>query len=151
MTGQILPTLRYDPQTGEFTDPTRRRKVGWINQDGYISITCGGLTRTAHRWAWFLHYGKWPDLQIDHINGNKTDNRIENLREVDGSTNAQNQRRAMSTNKLGILGVTASRNKFRADITVDGKAIFLGRFGTKEEAQSVYLNAKRQMHRGCTI
>ena len=151
MTDQILHKLTYDPVTGLFTRAYGRKKVGFINSDGYLSISCGGKTRVAHRLAWFIYYGKWPDLQIDHINGDKLDNRIENLREVDGRTNAQNQRRAMSTNKTGILGVTASRNKFRADIYVNSKSIFLGRFETMEEAKFAYINAKRQMHVGCTI
>jgi hypothetical protein len=99
-------------------------------------------------------YGKWPEGEIDHINGNKADNRICNLRDVDRSTNQQNAKKAQSNNKsAGLLGVSLhkSRNKFRAQITYDKKRHHIGYFDTAELAYAAYLSEKRRRHAGCTI
>jgi hypothetical protein len=103
------------------------------------------------RLAWFYTTGAWPKDQIDHIDGNKSNNRFANLREATPSQNTQNQRRAMRTNKLGILGVILARGKFRAQIWFDGKNKFLGYFATAEAAHAAYLAAKRKFHPTCTI
>jgi hypothetical protein len=151
MTNEILQILKYDHETGVFSRPYASKKVGWINSDGYLTIACCKVTRTAHRWAWFLHYGTWPDGQIDHINGDKLDNRIQNLRLASPEINSQNQRRPMSTNKSGFLGVTKFRGKFRANISATGKHQFLGSFDTPQEAHAAYVQAKRELHAGCTL
>lgn len=89
----------------------------------------------AHRVLWAMHTGKWPELTIDHINGDHYDNRIENLREVTQGVNSKNQR-LRSTNTSGQMGVCwATRYKiWTCNIKVDGELIFLGNFKVKEDA-----------------
>ena len=98
-------------------------------------------------------YGTWPENQIDHINGVRHDNRIDNLRDVLQSTNAQNQRKPSATNKCGFLGVNFHKcsNRWIAQIHVQGKKKHLGLFDTPKEAHEAYVTAKRELHEGCTI
>jgi hypothetical protein len=98
-------------------------------------------------------HGEWPKHYIDHINGERSDNRLCNLREATNSQNQQNKKRAMKNSKSGVLGVfwDKERSAFRAEIRLNGKGKFLGRFKTAEEASEVYLAYKRQLHEHCTI
>ena len=92
---QIEKYFLYDPHTGIVTHKvdTRMKTAGNIagkkGSDGYIRIYIGEENFLAHRLGWFLHYGKWPK-ELDHINGVRTDNRIENLRECLRSQNSGN-------------------------------------------------------------
>ena len=107
---------------------------------------------SAHRLAWLYVHGAWPTGQIDHINGDRGDNRISNLRDVTPALNTQNQRRAARSNKSsGLLGVTANRGRWLAQISIGGKSRNLGRYATPEEAHAVYVAAKRVLHAGCTL
>lgn len=152
----IRSKFTYCPETGIIFS-VRGRPVGTLDCDGYlrVSLFIRGKTSTfrAHRLAWLAINGEWPSLDIDHINGIRTDNRIENLRCVDRSTNNENQRRPVTGNSSGFLGVSWSKEKrlWVAQICVKGKNKNLGRYPTPEEAHSVYLKAKRAMHAGCTI
>lgn len=153
--------LSYDPSTGIFTRRigNRQWKVdqvsGCLEPDGYIRITIGQMANRAHRLAWLYTYGEFPKGDIDHINGNRSDNRISNLREVTRAANCQNRR--VSKKGTGFLGVskTLSGKKFKARIskTIDGKLVnfYLGYFDTPQEAYAAYLAKKRQIHEGCTI
>lgn len=149
--------LKYDPETGSLTWKVSRKRAraglpaGCINTHGYWQVRLCGKGYRSHRVAWFLTHGKWPDGEVDHIDGNKLNNALFNLRVVSRSVNGQNQRRAMCRNKLGVLGVSPSRGKFRATISVNGTTVALGRFATLEEANAAYLAAKRQFHEGCTL
>ena len=151
--------LSYDPQTGVFRwivgrPGTRCDAVaGSRKVSGYLSIGFRGKEYLAHRLAWWFATGAWPLGQIDHINGDRSDNRICNLRDVSPQVNLQNRRHAQKNTKSGLLGATwHSRNKaFEAVIRVDGKRRFLGLFKTAEEAHTAYIEAKRQLHSGCTI
>lgn len=148
--------LHYEPTTGIFTWAVSRHKVtsgspaGYL-QKGYVTIETGRKSYRAHRLAWFYTYGVWPSDQIDHINGDRADNRICNLREASNAENMQNQRRSHSNNKLGVLGVHKRHNGFRARITVNKKIIQLGFYKTKELAHEAYLKAKRELHTACMI
>jgi hypothetical protein len=86
-----------------------------------------GSTYLAHRLAWAIYYGEWPTDQIDHANGDATDNRICNLSVVSQSTNAKNKC-IQSSNTSGYTGVYRERNKWRAVITVNSKHIQLGNY-----------------------
>jgi hypothetical protein len=105
----------------------------------------------VHRLAWMYVYGKWPRNDIDHINGNPLDNRIENLRDVTELGNNQNLRRPKKGNISGFLGVAPNHSRWLAKITVSGKQIYLGTYNTPEEAHQAYLAAKRVLHSTCTI
>ena len=120
--------------------------------NGYIYLGVRGRRFLAHRLVWWFAHGAWPESAVDHINGNKTDNRLENLRVVSSAGNAQNQRRATSANKLGVLGVNKTRGgRYVAHICCEGKRSNLGVFETAELAHAAYLNAKRKTHATCTI
>lgn len=151
--------LNYDPLTGEFTWKVRRRSIpadsraGWTKTDkGYLRVTVLDKHYSLHRLAWFISYGIWPKHQIDHINGNRIDNRLCNLRDVPQNVNCQNKMRAARHNKLGVLGVIADpRGSYRATIEIDGRCKTIGRFATVDEASAAYAEAKRKYHAGCTI
>lgn len=106
-----------------------------INGNGYRHGAIFGKTVSAHKAAWALHHGEWPTHGIDHINGDRTDNRIANLRDVPISVNSKNQKRR-SGNTSGITGVSyfARTKKWVAMIKGDGKVRNLGYFATIEDA-----------------
>lgn len=130
----IMQELIYNPQTGEifrlgFGKIGHRTKGYILNTGGYIVFKFYGKAYKAHRVAWFLQTGKWP-IEIDHINGIRSDNRWENLREVTHSENGLNRRVHMNS-KSGEYGIRLEANgKWR--VRVRGKAI--GTFWTKERA-----------------
>lgn len=155
---RLKELLRYDPETGYFTWlVTRSRKAmagqraGSPDTAGYVQIIVEGHPYRAHRLAWFYMHGEWPAVKLDHRNCVRNDNAFSNLREVSDSQNAENQRRARSDNQCGLLGVSPLEGKWAATIQVNGKKIYLGRFATPEEAHSVYLAKKREIHTACTL
>lgn len=150
--------LNYDPATGVFTwkrsrGPKKAGSRAGSLAEGYRIIEIDSQPYKEHRLAWFLTYGCWPAGHIDHINGQKDDNRMSNLRDVSASTNGQNQRRPPSHNTTGLMGVSWSEHfgKYIAQITVQGKKVHLGYFTDPSEAATAYLAAKRKLHEGCTI
>lgn len=154
----VRAQLDYDPETGVFARRIRyhhRRastKAGNRNHDGYVQINLGGRKYQAHRLAWLWVYGEWPDGQVDHLNGDRGDNRLANLRLATPAINSQNKRRPQKNNRSGYLGVhRRPSGTFRAQIGVAGRTIKLGTFSTAAEAAEAYLQAKRDLHPGCTI
>lgn len=137
--------IKYDKDTGIFykakvSKMDFKNKVGDIVannlRSGYLRINIEGKVYTAHRLAWLYVYGEHPKLTIDHINRNKLDNRISNLRDVCASTQKINQGKNIR-NKSGIVGVhyITRDKKWVATITPRGmKRIVLGRFDTRLEA-----------------
>lgn len=122
-----------------------------VNSHGYKHIQFEKKLYPAHRLAWFFVHGDWPN-QIDHINGNRADNRIENLRNVTVEINNQNRRTAHKNSKTGVLGVIKKPSgKFFAEIRVKGKKIHLGSFDDCQQASEAYLKAKRELHERATI
>ena len=148
----LMSTFLYDCDTGVFTciKSSRRRRSGKVEKivsgAGYIQIFLNGKYHSAHRLAWLYYYGRWPDRSIDHINGIKTDNRICNLRDVSSAENSHNAHAPTRRNKFGLRGVTFHKNKYRAQIAVNRKLIYLGSFPTPEEAGAAYVSAKRKLH-----
>lgn len=108
------------------------KHAGTFNQ-GYIQINILGDVVLAHRLAWLVYYGAWPSMTIDHINGIRHDNRIENLRCVTISEQRKNSSRA-AKNSTGVMGVRWTRNAYQVEIGVDGKNIYLGRFKSLAQA-----------------
>lgn len=145
---ELRGRLNYDPATGVFTWPDGRPAGNPAGTAGRLQITLNGVARYAHRLAWLYVHGVWPDGQIDHINGDKLDNRIANLRVLTNAENKQNQRRAYANNRTGRLGVSYdSRNgKWRARIMLDGRSKSLGYFPTPDAASAAYEAAKMELH-----
>ncbi len=156
----LIEYFRYDPDTGDFFHTKKRgnmragSKAGTINKVGYCYITHDNKPVSAHRMAYLYVHGEIPDgCQIDHIDGNKSNNAISNLRAVPHSINMHNIRRPQSNNKTGALGVSTipQSKKFKAAITVNGKHKHIGMYETVEEAHQAYLEVKRKVHAGCTL
>lgn len=111
--------------------------AGWLDDKGYVKIGLAGTHYFGHRLAWLYVFGYLPEM-IDHINGNASDNRIENLREATMSQNLAN------SHKL-VRGVFEERGRYRATIRVQGEAIHLGIYNNKELAQAAY-NEAAELH-----
>jgi hypothetical protein len=158
---QYRQLLDYEPSTGALTwksfrgggAPATGTQAGTKTVYGYIAIRVRALgqARPAHRIAWALTHGRWPVQFIDHINGNRSDNRLCNLREADQTINSQNTRTARSTNKTtGLLGAHLHKasGRYAASIGVNRKTKHLGLFDTAQQAHAAYISAKRQLHEG---
>jgi hypothetical protein len=155
---RLRELLNYNPETGVFTWLTktaRRIHIGDIagckTTKGYLVVSIDYRLYFAHRLAFLYMTGASPNSQIDHIDGNRANNRFENLRDVSRSVNLQNTKRASKNNKTGLLGVGRCANRFRSTIQVSGKPLHLGMFATPELAHAAYIEAKRIHHVGCTI
>lgn len=158
---RLREVLDYNPDTGVFIwrkPASRRMKPGDVagtpHNKGYIMLNVDGRRYYAHRLAWFYVHGVWPAADIDHKHGQKSDNRISELREATRSQNLENLRGPRSHNKSGLLGVFAEKRagvptgKFVAVIVVKKKRLWLGAFQTPEMAHAAYLEAKREHHLG---
>lgn len=121
------------------------KRVGNVGDTGYLRINLCGRMYLAHRVVWLYVHGEWPNGEIDHINGDRSDNRISNLRLVTKTQNARNARRPV-TNTSGIVGVSYDTRdkKWHAYIGVgNGQRTSLGYFATKEEAVAARRGAQR--------
>lgn len=147
--------LSYDPETGEFRwliGGKGRPGVGAIagcrsDALGYWSIGLHRRRYWAHRLAWLMTHGQWPEHQIDHINGDRADNRLANLREATHAENQQNRHKSRP-NKYGLRGVDFSPQlgRYRARVVFRGVKHNLGYFDTVEEAHTAYLEAARRIN-----
>jgi HNH endonuclease len=147
---RLKEVLDYQPETGDFTWKVRSTKAdigdiaGSVGPLGYRIMSVDGYRCLAHRLAWFYVHDAWPKKHIDHINGDKDDNRIANLRDVSMSENAHNTKKLRWSNTTGFPGVTAKRSKFLARITVRNRIIHLGIFHTIAEARIARLLAEKE-------
>jgi hypothetical protein len=136
----------YSPETGEFkAKPIKYARLfqpvfGQLSPAGYLVCGIGGRQYRLHRLAWLYVYGEFPKLELDHINGVRTDNRICNLRECTRSENLQNQRGVSGAWQLKKSG------KWVAAIGLNKKTKRLGSFHTFDEAHQAYLKAKQELH-----
>jgi hypothetical protein len=143
---RLRAVLRYDAETGRLFWLPRPGKLKWTVQNagkeaftantlGYRCGTIDGVRFQAHRVIWKIVHGREPKGQIDHIDGNRSNNRVENLRDVSNAENARNRRPYCRTTS-GTLGVswTTHHRRWRAYITVEGKQIALGTFREKSDA-----------------
>lgn len=147
----IRSLLDYDPETGAFTRKYKPKKgqwkigdrVGGIDAHGYVQINIAGRALKGHRLAWLHYFGEWPSGQIDHINHDRADNRIANLRVTDNAGNHKN-RPMQRNNKTGCVGVSWDRCAYVAYITVNGVNTKLGRFADLESAVAARKKAERE-------
>lgn len=118
-----------------------------MEKKGYIAICVKTKTYKAHRLAWLYVYGEMPKNQIDHINGIKDDNRIDNLREATASENMFN-RLKFKNSKSPIKGISfhIGQQKWTAKIQLNKKRLWLGSYNTFEEAAVAYKNAAIELH-----
>lgn len=152
----ITSRLDYEPGTGLFVRrfSAGRFKAGSVagarTPAGYISIGVNGSLYLAHRLAWFVSCGTWPAECLDHINGDRSDNRLCNLREATPAENQQNRKKQRTTSDTSSIhiGVTwyVPLRKWQARISVNGKAIHLGYFRLEDDAARAYQGAKAKLH-----
>lgn len=142
--------LSYDPATGILTwkacsNPRLEGcAAGSMSRRGYMKLSCDGRFMSAHRVAWALFHGTWPELGIDHINRNKSDNRICNLRLATPTQNNAN-RGTSRNNSHGAKGVTRlPSGSWQAQIQVQGKNHYLGAFRDKMAAKAAYAAAAQR-------
>lgn len=148
----LTENVFYDSVTGTFVWNKKGKNrvvgkaIGRKHNKGYWQVWFNGNFYMAHRLAWFYVYKKWPTEYIDHINENKIDNRIENLRDVSHSVNLANQKNPQRNNTSGYRGVSYKKRiaKFHAQIFVNKKYNSLGYFDSAEEAHKAYLKFKEQ-------
>ena len=147
---KLKSVLDYSPETGVFTWRKRmgRCKEGSVaghkQNCGYLKVGLFGSEYSVHRLAWLYMFGEFPANQIDHINRIRTDNRINNLREVTHQQNCQNMKNESVKSASGFVGVVSSDKRFRARITVDSVQMHLGMFDTKEDAHRAYVEARKK-------
>jgi hypothetical protein len=151
---RLKEILHYSPETGKFTWIVRVGNVksgteagSFHKSTGYILIKIEGKTYPAHRLVFLYITGSLPKNYVDHKNGNRSDNRKDNLRECLMNENLQNIG-CYATNKSGFIGVSFHKikNKWQAQIKHKSKNIHLGYFDNKEEAYIKYLYAKQNLH-----
>jgi HNH endonuclease len=143
--------LKYKPHTGKFFWIVDKGKVeageeaGTKGRRGYVDIKIDGRSYLAHRLAWLYMTGEFPIHEIDHINGNPSDNRWTNLKE---GTHSQVTRphRIYKTNISGYNGVhwRKDADKYRVRITIDNKRISLGHYSDFEEACKARVEAEKE-------
>jgi hypothetical protein len=148
---ELKEILMYDKKSGIFVwvkvskskNYLLGKEAGIVEKDGYVRISINKKRYPAHRLAWLYENGKMPRKDIDHINHNRADNRIKNLRLVTKRENAQNASKG-TRNKSGVTGVSWSKdsNRWKAQISIDGKSIMLGRYSNFSDAVNARKNAE---------
>lgn len=158
---RLRDVLRYCPATGHFSwlQPVSSQAVvgeiaGCIGPDGYCRIRLDGVLYGAHRLAFLYVYGRWPSHLVDHKNGVRSHNWLDNLRDATPSENGQNKRHAIASNRAsGLLGVYWSSRigKCGAKVNHKGRQHHCGFHETPDVAHQAYLKKKRELHEFCTI
>ena len=143
---ELLDRFEYCDGNLYLKSSNPRRKVGSPSDRGYIQTTIKGKNFKNHRLIFMMHYGRLPE-RIDHINGNVSDNRIENLREATQTENMCN-RKVSKTNKSGVKNVSWNNHaqSWRIDLQVSGKAYCFGYFKDLEAAELVAHLAREKYH-----
>ena len=161
---ELRSILDYEPETGAITWVWRPREhfasdaifktwnskyagrpaLASLNANGYLRGRVSGVPVLAHRIAFLVSYGRFPNGDIDHINGNRVDNRLENLREVSRSENMKNTKKP-TRNTSGHIGISYDKRnrKWRARIHTNLKEVSLGRFDTINDAIAARMCAEK--------
>lgn len=149
--------LCYNSESGLFMWMVSERGVsigklaGCVSSAGYLVIRLDRKPYRAHRLAWFLVHGEWPQGEIDHIDGDRLNNRLNNLRVVDRAGNSQNRRNAPANNlSCGLLGVSWNKQhkKWQAKLMAHKVRHHVGYFSDPVEAHAAYMEAKARLHIG---
>lgn len=158
VTSDYVKTLMtYDAETGQFfrldgvKQPSQKPNSG-----GYLRIRIDAVSYKAHRLAWLYHYGEWPEGELDHINGIRTDNRVANLRDVPHVENQRNMKRHREGRKPRVRILKGARRRGTGSISpVKGgtrwiakyKRIYLGFFASPEAAEEAIANYLNTLER----
>src|SRR3990167_394585 len=151
--------LSYDQSTGELRwrfdhwgRKTGELAGGLHKSTGYMRVSLLGKKISAHRLIWLMVHDEWPPM-LDHINGIRTDNRLENLRVTDSLLNSQNRIAPSVGSSASLLGAQMHKASglWKSTIRSGEKKISLGLFATQEEAHAAYVQAKRILHKGNTL
>jgi hypothetical protein len=142
----IRKHIQYDPKKGTFNwkVPTNQRirpgqQAGTLDKDGYLVIRIFGKWWKAHRLAWMLFYNEAPPRFIDHIDGNKRNNCIDNLRAVTHRQNMSNQKSHRNGRLLGA-NYKSREGRWCSQIRINGKPKWLGYFNSEEDAHAAYMS-----------
>lgn len=150
----LTEVLHYCPASGVFTYKVKRGKsmpgerAGYDHVSGYRHVGFCGKSFKEHRLAWFYVHGRWPDGDLDHINGKPGDNRISNLRVVNDSLNCLNKKWDATKNKAGFRGVSRHKSergkpKWRVRVTDSGgRRVSIGNFDSLEDAIKARIKAE---------
>lgn len=147
---EIREAFEINETTGQLINRKHRRKarardiVGTMRPDGYSQVCINRTILLVHRVIFALSNGYWSDFEIDHINGNRQDNRPCNLREATKSQNGANKRLCRD----GLKGSSWCKRekKWRSSLRKDGKQIHIGYFKTNEEAHAAYIAVAQNLH-----
>lgn len=148
---RLRELVSYDPETGAFTRLTTvggrqaGMPAGGSSSKGYWQMSFDGKIVEGHQVAWALHYGTWPDTDLDHRNGDKQDNRIVNLRPASKSQNMFNQRLSKA-NTSGAKGVYPNGRGWKTLVGFYGKRYWAYGFPSKEHAQEFRELAAEMLH-----
>lgn len=153
---ELRRVISYDPETGLFKWKTSLRhgtegkvagsfRKGRGHGRGYVYVRINNVSYLAHRLAWFYIKGRWPKKQVDHIDGNRSNNCFDNLRECSPLVNiADGVVRRVETGQT--KGYTREPDgRYRAQAYIDGRVVNLGRYATEEEARAAFLRARGQI------
>jgi hypothetical protein len=156
--------LHYDPETGNVTwrlSNGRRavagNRAGWLDKStGYWRVEIDWQRHRLHRVIWLLVKGEWPNSQVDHENGIRSDNHWTNLREATAQQNSHNRKCPKSNKSSGLKGVSLSSNrwdgtrggkKWKSMIRYNDKSVYLGCFHKKSDAHQAYIDASKELFR----
>jgi hypothetical protein len=147
---RLRELLSYDPATGIFrwrvisnTRMPAGSIAGTANQ-GYRRIKIDRREYGAHQLAWLYVHGRFPDANLDHIDGRRDNNVLSNLREASRAENLANSHRRATP--VGSKGATKYHKKYRANISTEGRSIYLGLFATQAEAHAACMAAAVKLY-----
>ncbi len=150
---ELRERFSYDPDTGIFRHikPSKYQgalkagdEAGYIREGKYLVISINNRQYYAHRLAWLYVNGEWPPELLDHINQDKLDNRISNLRLASKSENCSNGS-LRTNNTSGYKGVVKFGHKWKAQITHNQEVIYLGLHDTPEKAHAAYVKKSKEL------